>query len=70
MHKQFLNKGKEPCSRYNIITKDDWAELKRVRLMPEFLAKSVRQSKLQKWNTPPHRMGVAGYYSKKLIWDK
>ena len=35
-----------------------------------FAEKSFKQSELQKKNTHPHSMGVAGYYVMKMIWDQ
>lgn len=65
-----MNKSIEPFSRYNMIEKENCEELKRVRLMPEFLAKSAKQSALQKRNTHPHQIEVAEYYDMKLVWQK
>ena len=65
-----MSEGKDPIPAYPQITKADWAEFKRVRATPEFAAKSFKQSELQKKNIHPHRMGVAGYYGMKLIWDQ
>ena len=68
-HKKYLSEGKDPIPAYPQITKADWAEFKRVRATKEFVEKSFKQSELQKKNIHPHRMGVAGYYGMKLIWD-
>ena len=70
MYKKYLSEGKKAIPAYPQITKADWAEFKRVRATPEFAAKSFKQSELQKKNIHPHRMGVAGYYSMKLIWEQ
>ena len=69
MYKKYLSKGKDPSPAYPQITKADWAEFIRVSATPEFAAKSFKQSELQKKNIHPHRMGVAGYYNMKLIWE-
>ena len=69
LYKKYLSEGKDPIPAYPQITKADWAEFKRVRETPEFVAKSFKQSELQKKNIHPHRMGVAGYYDMKLIWE-
>ena len=68
--KKYLTEGKDPIPAYPQITKADWAKFKRVRATPEFSAKSFKQSELQKKNIHPHRMGVAGYYGTKLIWEQ
>ena len=69
MYKKYLGEGKDPIPAYPQITKADWEELKRVRATLE-LAEKFKQSELQKKNIHPHRMGVAGYYDMKLIWEQ
>ena len=69
-NKEYMCKGKDPFPAYTMITKPDWEEFKKGRSSKEFATKSKMQSKLQKRNTHPHRMGVCGYYGKKPIWDK
>ena len=70
LYKKYLSERKDPIPAYPQITKADWAEFKRVRATPEFAAKSFKQSELQKKNIHPHRLGVAGYYGMKLIWEQ
>ena len=70
LYKKYLSEGKDPIPAYPQITKADWAEFKRVRATKEFAEKSFKQSELQKKNIHPHRMGVAGYYGMKLIWEQ
>ncbi|KAE8816162.1 hypothetical protein D1007_06280 [Hordeum vulgare] len=70
LYKKYLSEGKDPILAYPQITKAVWAELKRVTATEEFTKNSARQSELQKRNTHPRRMGVAGYYDMKLIWDR
>ena len=70
LYKKYLSEGKDPIPAYPQITKADWEEFKRVRATPEFVANSFKQSKLLKKNIHPHRMGVAGYYGMKLIWEQ
>ena len=69
LYKKYLSEGKDPIPAYPQITKADWAEFKSVRATPEFAEKSFKQLELQKKNIHPHRMGVAGYYGMKLIWE-
>ena len=69
LYKKYLSEGKDPIPAYPQITKADWAGFKRVRPTTEFAEKSAKQLELQK-NIHPHRMGVAGYYRMKLIWDQ
>ena len=64
-----MSEGKDPIPAYPQITKADWAEFKRVRATKEFAEKSFKQLEFQKKNIHPHRMGVAGYYDMKLIWE-
>ena len=69
LYKKYFSEGKDLIPAYPQITKADWAEFKRVRATTEFAEKSFEQSELQKKNIHPHRMGVAGYYGMKLIWE-
>ena len=66
LYKKYLSEGKDPIPAYPQITK----EFKRVRATPDFSVKSFKQSELHKKNIHPHRMGVAGYYDMKLIWER
>ena len=70
MYKKYLSEGKDPIPAYPQITEAGWAEFQRARATPEFAAESFKQSELQKKNIHPHRMGVAGYYGMKLIWEQ
>ena len=70
LYKKFLSQGKDPIPSYPQITKEDWIEFKSIRSSEEFIKKSAMQSELQKKNTHPHRMGVAGYYGMKPIWEQ
>ena len=70
LYKKYLSEGKDPIPAYPQITKEDWAEFKRVRVTKEFVEKSIKQSELHKKNIHPHRMGVVGYYDMKLIWEQ
>ena len=70
LYKKYLSEGKDPIPAYPQITKADWVEFKRVRETKEFAEKCFKQSELQNKNIHPHRMGVAGYYGMKLIWEQ
>jgi hypothetical protein len=70
LYKKYVTEDKNPIPAYPQITMVDWAEFKRIRATDEFAKKSAKQSELQKKNTHPHRMGVAGYYDMKPIWDQ
>ena len=70
LYKKYLSEGKDPIPVYPQITKADWTKFKRARETKEFAEKSFKQSELQKKNIHPHRMGVAGHYGKKLIWEQ
>ena len=70
LYKKYLSEGKDPIPAYPQITKADWPEFERVRETKEFAEKSFKQSELQKKDIHPHRMGMAGYYGMKLIWEQ
>ena len=70
LYKKYFSEGKDPIPAYPQITKVDWAEFQRLRATPEFAEKSFKKSELQKKNIHPQRMGVAGYYGMKLIWEQ
>jgi hypothetical protein len=70
LYKKYVMEDKDPIPTYPQITMADWAEFKRIMATDEFPKKSAKQSELQKKNTHPHRMGVAGYYGMKSIWEQ
>ncbi|KAE8820990.1 hypothetical protein D1007_01021 [Hordeum vulgare] len=69
LYKEFLTQGKDPIPSYPKITKEDWKKFRTTRSSEVFIKKSAMQSELWKKNAHLNRMGVAGYYGMKLIWE-
>jgi hypothetical protein len=63
--RNYLNKGKSPCVKYNMVKEHHWEAFKQMRSTPEAKAKSAKFSALTKKNQHPHHLGMTGFAGKR-----
>jgi hypothetical protein len=68
LNKEFLQKGKTPFVKYNMVEHEDWEVFATQRQTPEAQAKSKEFTALAKRNEHPHHMGMIGYPGHKPRW--